>query len=188
MKLTTIGSLYPEYVLLGFLSQGNAHGYELHQRLSRDLNQLWHLSQSQVYNILNRLEGQGYITGTVHEQAKLPPKRLFALTNAGREHFEAWLASPTRSSVRAIRIEFTSRLYFSLSKETDLAARLVAEQIDDTGKSLERLLNLQAKIPEDQMFNRLGLDLRIRQLKSILGWLDSCLAIVESSSLDYPQI
>jgi PadR family transcriptional regulator AphA len=188
MKLSTIGSLYPEYVLLGFLSQGNAHGYELHQRLSHDLNQLWHLSQSQVYNILNRLEGQGYITGTVHKQAKLPPKRLFELTNAGREHFEVWLASPTRSSVRAIRIEFTSRLYFSLSREADLAARIVAEQIDDTRKSLERLVNLQAKIPEDQMFNRLGLDLRIRQLKSILKWLDSCWEIVESSSLDHLKI
>jgi PadR family transcriptional regulator AphA len=188
MKLSTIGSLYPEYVLLGFLAQGNAHGYELHQRLLRDLNQLWHLSQSQVYSILNRLEGQGYITGTVHEQAKLPPKRLFELTNAGREHFDAWLASPTRSSVRAIRIEFTSRLYFSIAKDTDLAARLVAEQITETQEGLQGLVNLQAEIPKDQIFNHLGLDLRIRQLKSILEWLDSCLVMVDSSSLDNLQI
>lgn len=188
MKLSTIGSLYPEYVLLGLLSQGQAHGYELHQRLSRDLNQLWHLSQSQVYSILNRLEGQGYIRGTVHEQAKLPPKRLFALTEAGHEHFEAWLAAPTRSSVRAIRIEFTSRLYFSLAGDTDLAARLVEEQIAETREDLQRLAKLQAKIPEDQIFNHLGLDLRIRQLKSILDWLDSCLVVVGSSRSENQQL
>jgi DNA-binding PadR family transcriptional regulator len=187
MKTASVGALSPEFVLLGFLAQGPAHGYELHQRLSRDLNQLWHLSQSQIYNILNRLERQDYIRGTVHEQTKLPAKRSFELTDAGYEHFETWLSEPTRLSVRAIRIEFTSRLYFSLAKDRDYTASLIAEQISDTNSGLTRLIKAQAAIPDNQVFNRLGLDLRIRQIKSILEWLESCYELVTPNTMKTKQ-
>ena len=186
MKSSPVGSLHPEYVVLGLLAQAPAHGYELHQRLSRDLNQIWHLSQSQIYNILNRLERQAYIRGTVYEQEKLPPKRSFELTAKGLEHFQVWLSEPTRSSVRAIRIEFTTRLYFSLGQDAEFAARLIAEQVIETSSGLEQLKSLHSNIPEEQLFNRLGIELRIRQLDSILDWLDSCLVMAASFPLAKP--
>src|SRR3970282_1243602 len=83
--------LSPEYPLLGFLAQQPAHGYELHQRLVADLSQIWRVSLSQTYNILKRLEEQGYITGTVQEQEKLPSRREFHLTPAGRLRFNNWV-------------------------------------------------------------------------------------------------
>ncbi len=48
-----IGALSPEYALLGLLAQSPAHGYELYQILSADLSQVWHISLSQAYSILN---------------------------------------------------------------------------------------------------------------------------------------
>lgn len=48
--------LSPEYALLGFLERPPAHGYELHQRLLEHLGEIWHVSLSQTYNILTRLE------------------------------------------------------------------------------------------------------------------------------------
>ena len=187
MKSTSVGQLSPEFALLGLLAQGPAHGYELHQRLSHDLDQIWHLSQSQVYNILNRLEGKGYILGTVHEQQKLPAKRSFELTGRGREHFEQWLLEPSRTSVRAIRVEFSTRLYFALARSSQLAAQLITEQLAATKRGLDQLIKMQATIPEDQVFNRLGLDLRIRQLGSILEWLDSCLVLTSRNSQQVQQ-
>src|SRR3990172_4549335 len=86
-------ALSPEFALLGFLAQHSAHGYELHQRLVTNLGQIWHVSLSQTYNILNRLEAQGFITGTVQEQEKLPDRRRFRVTAAGRRRFENWLHS-----------------------------------------------------------------------------------------------
>lgn len=182
MKSAYVGSLSPEFALLGMLSQGPAHGYDLHQRLTTELGQIWHLSQSQIYNILNRLEAKGYILGTVLEQKKLPAKRLFTLTEAGQDRFGDWLSSPSRSSVRAIRVEFTTRLYFAVAIDRDLASKLIAAQIDETQIGLQRLVAQRSSLPEDQVFNRLGLDLRIRQLKSILDWLSSCYEIIDDSS------
>lgn len=188
MKSAYVGSLSPEFALLGMLSKGPAHGYELHQRLTTELGQVWHLSQSQIYNILNRLEGKGYILGTVLEQEKLPAKRLFSLTKAGKDRFNDWLYSPSRSSVRAIRVEFTTRLYFALAISQDLASDLIAGQIDETEVGLQRLVARQSSIPDDQIFNHLGLDLRIRQLKSILDWLTSCYDIIDRYSKKNPTM
>jgi DNA-binding PadR family transcriptional regulator len=180
MKSTTIGSLSPEYVLLGMLAQNPAHGYELHQRLSRDLNQVWHLSQSQIYNILNRLENQDDIRGTILEQDKLPAKRYFELTQSGNDRYKQWLLAPSRTTVRAIRVEFTTRLYFAVAQDVRIAQKIVEGQLAETQQGLKRLINQQASIPDDQIFNKLGLDLRIRQIKSILEWLESILVSVET--------
>jgi PadR family transcriptional regulator AphA len=180
MKSSPVGSLSPEFVLLGLLDQSPAHGYELHQRLHRDLNQIWQLSQSQIYNILNRLEKQAYIRGTILEQDKLPAKRCFELTASGKTHFESWLFAPSPASVRAIRVEFTTRLFFAAAKNQDLATKIIEGQIVETKSSLTRLIDQESSIPEDQLFNKLGLDLRIRQLNSVLEWLESIIELLQS--------
>ena len=167
-------ALSPEYALLGFLARQPAHGYELHQRLIAHLGQVWHVSLSQTYNILNRLEAHGFILGAVEKQAKLPARRRFQLTAAGRRRFEAWLQAPTGNSVRAIRVEFTTRLYFARAIEPDLARTLIDAQVAETRTGLARLQEMLGEIPEEQTFNRLGLELRIRQLTSILDWLAAC--------------
>lgn len=50
------GNLSPEFALLGFLWAGSMHGYDLHRRMNEQLGHVWHLSQSQAYAILKRLE------------------------------------------------------------------------------------------------------------------------------------
>jgi len=168
------GPLSAEYAILGLLHLSPAHGYQLHQRLAEDLGQIWHISQSQTYNILKRLEVQGYIQVSIQEQTKLPDRREFQLSKAGNERFRQWFHAPTGASVRAIRVEFTTRLYFARKIDPQMAERLIDEQVAETRAGLDRLNAVLAGIPSDQIFNRLGLELRIRQLDSILDWLEEC--------------
>ena len=164
-------ALSPEYALLGLLTQRPAHGYELYQRLLAELGQVWHISLSQIYNILNRLESKGLIAGDVQRQERLPARRCFQLTDAGRERFDAWLVAPTGSSVRAIRVEFITRLYFAQALDPALTGPLIDSQIDAVQANLARLQDALALLPVEEPFNRLGLDLRVRQLTSIwTGW------------------
>jgi DNA-binding PadR family transcriptional regulator len=173
-----VGSLSPEYTLLGFLAQQPDHGYELHQRLSAELGQVWHVSQSQVYSILKRLESRGDIAGDLQEQEKLPNRLLYSLTPSGRARFEAWLRTPSGSSIRAIRVEFLTRLYFASQVGPEAADTLIDSQVEETRKGLARLQESLAALPPEQDFNRLGLELRIRQLSSILDWLEGCREVV----------
>ncbi len=178
-KTSYIGSLSPEYALLGFLAEQPNHGYELHQRLAGELGHVWHVSQSQVYNILKRLEAHGDITGSLQEQEKLPSRLLFDLTPAGRARFETWLDTPTGCSVRAIRVEFITRLYFASRRGSFRAGALIDSQVEETRKGLNRLQEILDELPSQQAFNRLGLELRISQLSSILDWLELCRTVID---------
>jgi len=172
MTRSYTSALSPEYALLGFLALAPAHGYELHQRLMNELGQVWHVSLSQTYNILKRLEGQGDIRGTLLPQEKLPPRQHYHLTRRGRQRWEEWLNKPTGSSVRAIRVEFITRLYFAPLLGGEKPAQLIQAQIDETRAGLRRLETVRDQVPQEQTFNRLGLDLRLRQLQAVLDWLE----------------
>lgn len=174
-----IGSRSPEYALLGFLYQHPDHGYILHQHLLNELGSVWHVSQSQTYAILNRLEAQGYISSTTIEQEKLPPRQLFQITAAGRLRFEQWLGSPSGSSVRAIRVEFITRLYFAKKVFPAMIPAMIEAESFEIDTALTSLEIYQKSIPPEQMFNRLGLELRIQQLQSVRTWLTKCHAAIE---------
>lgn len=174
-----VGSLSPEYAFLGFLSQQPAHGYELHQQLVANLGRIWHVSLSQTYNILTRLEAQEFITGTIQEQVKLPARRRFRLTAAGRRRFDTWFNSVTGCSVRAIRIEFTTRLYFARATSAALARDVIDAQLAGTQTCLWHLRVMLEDLPPEQTFNRLGIELRIRQLTSTIDWLAECKVVLD---------
>lgn len=176
-----VSSLSPEYAVLGLLAQQPDHGYDLHQRLLAELGQVWRISQSQMYNLLKRLERQGDIVADRQEQPKLPDRRVFHLTEQGRQRFERWLETPTGCSARAIRVEFLTRLYFARLRSPVLALRLIGRQKDETRRGLEQLRAKLEDLPADQVFNRMGLELRVRQLASVLDWLEECSILLESA-------
>jgi hypothetical protein len=99
---------------------------------------------------------------------------MYSLKPAGEARFKKWLQAPSGSSVRAIRIEFTTRLYFAVAKDCALADQLITNQIAEVNEGLARLRIELARVPEEQLFNQLGLELRINQLESILQWLEGC--------------
>jgi len=169
-----IGVRSPEYALLGFLFQQPNHGYNLHQQLVSELGYVWHVSQSQTYNILKRLEAQGYISSTILAQEKLPPRQLLQITATGRKRFEEWLETPSGSSVRAIRLEFITRLFFAQKLFPEMIQAMLESQSFEINTALTRLELNRKNIPSQQTFNRLGLELRIQQLKSVRNWLIKC--------------
>jgi PadR family transcriptional regulator, regulatory protein AphA len=163
----------PEFALLGFLFLKPDHGYNLHRLLIAELGQTWHVSESQTYNILKRLETQGYITATL-QQNKIPAIQSLAITPAGQQRFKAWLEAPTGSSVRAIRLEFITRLYFAQKLFPERISSLLEAQTAEIQHALARLEASLASLPDEQKYNHLSLQLRIQQLKSILDWLGEC--------------
>lgn len=163
--------LSPEYALLGFLDRAPAHGYELHQNLIGQLGEIWHVSLSQTYNILTRLEEQGFIYGKTQEQEKRPAKRHFRLTPAGRQRFQEWLSSVSVCSVRAIRTEFLTRLYFLHANNPAEAIRAVETQIAALEEFIEVLKGRKSAVDKNQLFNHMASSLRIHQLESMVELL-----------------
>lgn len=176
------GALSPEYALLGFLYEGPNHGYTLHQQLVNELGHVWHVSQSQTYNILKRLETQEFISSVTVEQEKLPPIHFLELTGLGRRRFEDWLQTPSGSSMRAIRSDFISRLYFAQKLFPEMVPAMIEAEFADVNTALAIMEKDRNAVPPEQTFNHLGLDLRVRQLHSVCDWLIECRKTFEIKS------
>jgi len=165
-----IGNLSPEFALLGFLIAKPSHGYDLHQRFVVELGHVWHMSQSQAYAILKRLEQRGDITAQVVEQDKLPARQMLHITAQGRRRFNEWMEDISVNS-RSIRLEFLTRIYFARIYKPEKVAQIYDGQCDEIKSTIERLESLFTNIPPEQQFNHLSLDLRLRQMKLIQEWM-----------------
>jgi len=166
-----IGNISPEYALLGFLIAGPSHGYDLHQRFTVELGHVWHVSQSQAYAILKRLEQRGDISARVVEQEKLPARQMLHITEAGRRRFFEWLELGIGRTARSIRLEFLTRLYFTQLHRPENIAHIYKAQSDEIETTITRLESLVEHLPPEQPFNRLSLDLRLHQMKLIQNWM-----------------
>jgi DNA-binding PadR family transcriptional regulator len=166
-------TLSPEYVILGLLKLQPSHGYALHQSLETELSQVWRISLSQVYNILHRLDKQGLVQESGDLTAAQDADRVpFQVTEAGDAHFETWIRTPVSPSVRAIRMAFISKLYFARQLGQPNIKELVAVQRSAIVSKLEQLRARIEPIPKAQFVNRLGLQLRIKQLESLQSWFE----------------
>lgn len=166
--------LSPEYVFLGLLEQGACHGYELHERLQRDLGHIWRISMSQMYGILKRLEARKEIEGEWEPQETRPDRRRLKLSPAGKSRFESWLASPVGPSVRALRLGFVTKLYFAHRRGDAFVGTLIAAQEASLQAGVERLRSELQDIPSEEIFARLAVQMRITQLEASRRWLQVC--------------
>lgn len=173
-RSTKKGNLSPEFALLGFLYLGPLHGYDLHRKLIADLGYVWNISQSEVYAILKRLEKRGHLSRKIIPQEKLPPRQLLQITPLGREKFVEWLRMPSGGSIRAIRLEFLTRLYFTYLTEPENIGRLFEVNRVDIEKQTAHLVVTLQNLPAGQIFNRMSLEMRIMQLNLVLKWLEDC--------------
>ena len=165
------GNLSPEFALLGFLIEKPSHGYNLHQRLQTDLGQVWHLSQSQAYAILKRLESRGDISTRLMEQQKLPARQMLHITAAGRRRFFQWLETGIGATSRSIRLEFLTRLFFAQRYRPEILKEIHDAQASEVKKKIRQLEALIDHLTPEQSFNRLSLDLRLQQMRLVQDWM-----------------
>jgi len=168
-----------EHALLGFLRQQPMHAYEIHQTLTRNeaLGLVWHLKQSLVYVMLERLEAEEYVTASLEPQGSRPPRKVLHMTAAGRQAFERWLVAPVAHG-RDFRLEFLAKLYFAGHDDPSSAATLIAAQQRACQEWLVDLHAQAATLSDARDYDWLVLQFRIGQIEAIVGWLDVCAATV----------
>lgn len=164
-----------EHALLGFLQQQPMHAYEIHQTLRRAkaLGLVWHLKQSLLYVMLERLETEAYVTSSLELQGSRPPRKILHLTPSGQQAFAEWLTAPVGHG-RDFRLEFLAKLYFASQSNPGRASALIdAQQAACRDWLID--LRVQAKPLEDaRNYDWLVLQFRIGQIEAIVAWLDVC--------------
>ena len=81
--------------LLALLAQASGHGYDLKVRLEGGFGAAWPaVNIGQVYSTLGRLERDGLVSSEAVAQENRPEKRVYAITETGRDVLRQWLTSP----------------------------------------------------------------------------------------------
>lgn len=139
--------LRPEYVALGLLAEGPAHGYELYRRFTVSLDGVWHISESQFYTLLSRLEARGLVSLSAPEKGGGAQKFPLCLSAEGTKAFYRWLGEPTASSPRMLHLEFLARLYFASRLTPESLKELIQAQYDAIESDIAHLERLRAQRP-----------------------------------------
>jgi DNA-binding PadR family transcriptional regulator len=155
--------------LLGFLMQGPAHGYALHDRAQDDLGRIWYMGMSNVYGTLKDLENAAHVESTLEDDS-YPPRKVYSITPEGRETFLAWVQAPV-PAMRDVRVEFLAKLYFFHTLQLhDLEGLLDAQR----EACVERLKELGSRASEPiDAFDRVVTDFRRRRIEACLDWLSA---------------
>lgn len=165
------------FALLGLLLQGPAHGYDLSRRFGPGsaLGDVIHLSVSHLYALLSRLERDGLVVGEVQEAGGLPQRRVYRLSEAGRDAVERWIDEPV-SHPRDMRLDFPLKLYIARDFGPTRVAELIERQRTVFKEYIARLLveEKQANTDEDAAFIDLMRMGRIGRAQAALDWLARC--------------
>ena len=157
--------------LLALLSDGPTHGYQLKHDFEARTGGAWLLNVGQVYTTLQRLERDGLVAPAGEEGDE---RRVFRITDAGREAIDAWYAEPVVASAPP-RDELAIKVLLALAADEVDVRGVLQRQRTATLEQLQEYTRLkrQADVDEDLPWVLL-LDALILKAEAEVRWLDLC--------------
>ncbi|QKV93469.1 helix-turn-helix transcriptional regulator [Streptomyces sp. NA02950] len=159
--------------LLALLARGSAHGYELKQDLEKLLGSAYPQPNiGQIYVTLNRLQKSGLIEGEDVAQSTRPNKRIYRLTDAGREALALWFEEPTDEP--RVRDEFFMKLALAPQTGDVDQIGLINKQRRHYLNAMRDLSKLAAAEERDNRIPQLLIEGAMLHLQADLDWLERC--------------
>lgn len=150
------------YLVLGFVAElGPSTPYDLKRAVSKSIAYFWDFPHSQLYVEPGRLAGMGLLSE--YQEPHGRRRRLFSITDAGREELQRWLEEPAREQPE-VRDLALLKLYFSGLTTPARIRRMAEEQI---ALHQERLAEYDALAADMAEFERL----RPHQVPIRMGYL-----------------
>ncbi|WP_413759144.1 PadR family transcriptional regulator [Streptomyces sp. MMBL 11-3] len=134
--------------VMAALLEGEASGYDLAKGFEASVANFWMATPQQLYRELERMEGEGLVSARVVQQERRPNKRLFSLTEAGRQVLRAYVAGGPAKPL-AIRDELMVKVQcVDIGGAEDVAAVLaaVAERVERSTAKLARYRRMQERM------------------------------------------
>jgi DNA-binding PadR family transcriptional regulator len=96
------------HAVLAALLEGDASGYQLAKRFDVSVANFWSATPQQLYRELDRLEAENLVAARLVRQQRRPDKRVFTLTEDGREELHRFTSLPAKPA--AMRDELVVKL------------------------------------------------------------------------------
>jgi PadR family transcriptional regulator, regulatory protein AphA len=155
------------YVVLGFVEwSGEATPYRLKQLVAGSVGNFWTLQHAQLYTEPARLTEGGYLTERRESGGRR--RKLYTITEKGREALAAWRAEPT-DAIPELRAPALLKLFFGADP-----AALAPLQIDAYRRKLAEYEAIRDSMPDTVPEGpRLALDAGIASVLQQIEWWEA---------------
>jgi DNA-binding PadR family transcriptional regulator len=124
------------HAVLATLLDADASGYELGKRFDASVANFWHALPQQIYGELSQLEHGRLIRGrSVHQRGR-PDKRVFTITEAGRQTLREFAAAPTKPG--AVKEDLAVKVYAAAIADPETLIVALEERAAHSAANLER--------------------------------------------------
>jgi DNA-binding PadR family transcriptional regulator len=174
--------------VLAALLEGESSGYDLAKGFDASVANFWMATPQQLYRELDRLADQGLIQARVVHQERRPNKRMYSLTEAGREAIQQFTSRAPKPSV--IRDELLIKVQASDAGNAAAVRDFIVERLQWATAKLQRYERLRTRLLDDRaeeeylaQTERVGPYLTLLRGISFerenIRWAERALAIVE---------
>ncbi len=173
------------YAVLGLLQYRDMHGYRIKEHLENNFGHMWSVNFGQIYPILKDLENKGLIRMLKSSPASRqgPRRKLYSITDKGREVFSEWLKEPVDKSM-LLRDPFLLKFAFFGFGGPEDVLRIIDSQIASYEAQLERRtsnsLRWQSQGPYVKLLSNLGVTFN----EMYLEWLKTARKQIEDNITD----
>jgi DNA-binding PadR family transcriptional regulator len=114
-------------------------GYDLNKELKFVVHYFWETDLSRIYRTLNDLQNKGWVEFQTIVQDGSPNKKVYSITDEGRQELRRWLAEPGKSSQETTRNPFLAQLHFSDAIPPDVQQRVMVERLKTLQEEVSEL-------------------------------------------------
>lgn len=173
--------------ILGFLNYGPMSGYDLIKAFESSLQFFWHAQSSHIYLELKKLEKKGYISGETIVQSDRPNKRIFSITETGKQTFMNWLAEGAGEDATQFKSAFLMKVFFGGNMPPAQSAAILKKfktdcetYLNKMGSTSESIENYGSNKENYQtMYWQFTVDFGYGFIKNCIEWADRCIQKLE---------
>ena len=132
---------------LGILSCGDASGYEIKKSFEESFSHFYAAGYGSIYPALSELHQDGHVDCTGVEQQNRPAKKVYSLTQTGREYLLETLQQVEPD--HRIRSAFMVLILFSHLLPAERLEWILQKRIDDSQTMLDYIAGCSQQYPDD---------------------------------------
>lgn len=175
------------HIILGMLRKRSKSGYDLKKELETVIHYFWDADISRIYRTLGDMQKKGWVEFETVIQEDSPNKKVYSLTDAGRNELRTWLAEPGKAT--STHNPFLAQLHFSGEIPVEAQLHVMQVRLETLHEEILELekrisnLNMPVPLPENALQSGMtremfSLEYGLRKYQFEIEWTENIIRVL----------